>query len=133
MCKAIIVKEIISLARFIFQQYKKTVHTVDKCYKLHGFPLGYRFNHNSNQNTLHVNFVSNNSQIDNQNRDEVVDVITSLTNSPCQQLTVVLTGKLASANCVTVANEKESGIHYNLTLSFRHYQSNICILDTGET
>ena len=28
--------------------YGKLGHTMDKCYKIHGFPLGFKFNNNKN-------------------------------------------------------------------------------------
>lgn len=103
----------------ICSQYKRTGHTVDKYYELHGFPPRYRSNQNNpNQGNSRVNVVSDQAStlVNNDKEDNTEgDPITNLTTHQCQQLIVVLTGQLASINFVTAVDDKHLGTHHVLT------------------
>lgn len=84
---------------------KRTGHTQDKCYRLHGFPPGYKTqNHRASSNSENrVNAITEtqNVQVASSPANEVV---TGLTNDQCQQLIALLSGQLASVNAVTTSH-----------------------------
>ncbi|KAL4575087.1 hypothetical protein LXL04_021928 [Taraxacum kok-saghyz] len=105
---------------------KRTGHTQEKCYRLHGFPPGYR-------NNYKVNAVSSDSespQMANESETTNYDAVTGLSNEQCQQLIAMLSGKLASVNATTHSANVAS--HSNITPAGL-YKSNFWILDSGAT
>lgn len=74
-------------------------HTQEKCYRLHGFPPGYRNNYKVNAATLDTNPESTSIETNSESKD--YEAVTGLTNEQCQQLIAMLSTKLASANATT--------------------------------
>ena len=77
-------------------------HTIEKCYKIHGYPPGFRQRQknqsNNNQNTT-VNQISNQSGLDDKiDRDHggVRSFFQNLNNTQCQQLMALLSTQLSS-------------------------------------
>lgn len=70
-------------------------HTVDKCYKLHGYPPGYK----QKQKSAVVNHVSTPSSFDNKNiqeKTEIADFFQHLDNNQCNQLMTLLSNRMTS-------------------------------------
>ncbi|KAK0579903.1 hypothetical protein LWI29_033294 [Acer saccharum] len=68
-------------------------HTMDKCYKLHGYPPGYKFksrNPNGNQGKP----IANQASFGFDHGEEVSSESSSLSNSQCQQLIALLSSQL---------------------------------------
>lgn len=79
-------------------------HTIDKCYRLHGFPPGHKFHSkNSNNRANSAVMIPSVPEMINPTEDSSHDAITGLTNEQCQQIIAMLSGKLASVNAVTTS------------------------------
>ena len=106
---------------------KKSGHTQEKCYRLHGFPPGFKFTNSSNSR---INSVSTESP--NNPSSEFTEAVTGLTDAQCKQFIAMFSGKLASSNVVTT-EEFTGGTHYILSSTTGNYKSNIWIIDSGTT
>lgn len=118
---------------------KRSGHTQHKCYKLHGFPPGYKTQNYHNDNRVNATCYVDKSMM-NQNVQEFPssnsanDVITGLTHDQCQQIIAMLSGQLAFASVnVVISHTVHSGNHYIFTLNSGCFQSNVWILDSGAT
>ncbi|KAJ9557475.1 hypothetical protein OSB04_012089 [Centaurea solstitialis] len=67
-------------------------HIVERCYKLHGYPIGYKQKHQRANNVTGEYNNSGDNGLDN--------VVNGLSSSQCQQLMAALSSKMASVNCV---------------------------------
>lgn len=116
---------------------KKTGHTQDKCYRLHGFPPGYRTQ--SHANSIDIDQTSPAINQSQQVSSDVRDALTGLTQQQCENLIAMLSGQLASANMVTTSanhasiSENLAGKYIILSLISGNYMSNVWILDLGAT
>ncbi|KAL5565621.1 hypothetical protein UlMin_028785 [Ulmus minor] len=78
-------------------------HTKDKCYRLVGYPPGWRVKSKTS------NSMANNSEVINQvNANSTDQAVSSLTNDQCQQLIQLLSTQLASASSI-VTNPPSTG------------------------
>lgn len=117
---------------------KKTGHTQDKCYRLHGFPPGYR----TQSSQSHANYVDVDqcqSYTQTTTTSNVHDALTALTQQQCENLIAMLSGQLASVNVVNVStnhatvSENLEGKYRIVTLNVGNYLSNVWILESGAT
>lgn len=118
----------------------KTGHTQEKCYRLHGFPPGYRNSNSSSPqprvNSVDVDQNSVNQETFSSNPNSNTDVLTGLTQQQCEGLIALLSGKIASANMVTHSTssfENLAGKYRILSFNSGEYVSNVWILDSGAT
>lgn len=113
---------------------KRTGHTQDKCYRLHGFPPGYKTqNHRASYNSENCVNVITETQNVQVASSPVNEVVTGLTNDQCQQLIALLSGQLDSVNAITTSHSIQTGNLYVLSLSSGFFQSNVWVLDSGAT
>ncbi|KAL5579671.1 hypothetical protein UlMin_012113 [Ulmus minor] len=118
-------------------------HTIDKCYKLHGYPPGFRFKNGttpSNTNRFSSSSSSATSTMPMANQTSLmsdktddssdpVSTVSSLSPSQCQQLIAMLSTQLTSTTPVN----NEQPIVSNFTGTFPSIPSHTWILDTGAT
>lgn len=106
----------------------KPGHTHEKCYKLHGFPPGYRTQSRSKNdnraNSISVNDIDTNLQ---GNVSSINEALTGLTQSQCEQLIAAISGKMASTNLVTTASDcyQENQSHQGKTTQSNTYSDYI--------
>ncbi|KAL2526366.1 Uncharacterized protein Adt_11420 [Abeliophyllum distichum] len=101
-------------------------HTVERCYKLHGYPPGFkhkqRDSSSSNINYTAVNQVSDqdsykpNIQLDQQNG--VGNFFQSLNSNQCQQLMSMLSGQLDSSTKTATDQHETSNTSYTTDICF---------------
>ena len=115
-------------------------HTVDRCYKLHGYPLGYKQKSKS-QNAV-INQVS--SQVDSpsvqkaaHDNGQIGTFIKNLNSDQYQQLMTVLSNHLLSTVNMNASDSSSApsihhaGICFSLSLSTLDSYSSLWILDFG--
>ncbi|KAL5566450.1 hypothetical protein UlMin_029614 [Ulmus minor] len=115
-------------------------HTIDKCYKLHGYPPGFKFrNSNSMGNTGKYSPVTQNRPMANQTGassdqgDDSTDQtssVSTLSSSQCQQLIALLSTQLSSTSPM---NNEQQPVVSNFTGISSFIPLNSWILDTGAT
>ncbi|KAL5560246.1 hypothetical protein UlMin_036457 [Ulmus minor] len=118
-------------------------HTIDKCYKLHGYPPGFRFKNgtilgNTNRFSQGSSSVSSAKHMANQSGtlsnqiDDSSDPVTnvsSMSSSQCQQLIAMLSNQLISTPQVS----NEQPVVSIFTRTFAFIPSNTWILNTSAT
>ncbi|KAL5543954.1 hypothetical protein UlMin_007738 [Ulmus minor] len=115
-------------------------HTIDKCYKLHGYPPGFIFKNgttptnvnrfsSSSSSTISTTHMTNQASLMSDKADDSLDPISSLSPSQCQQLIAMLSTQLTSTTPVN----NEQPVISNFTGTFPSISSRTWILDTGAT
>ncbi|KAL5547823.1 hypothetical protein UlMin_003054 [Ulmus minor] len=115
-------------------------HTIDKCYKLHGYPPGFRFKNgttptnvnrfsSSSSSNISAMPMTNQASLMSDKADDSSDPVSSLSPSQCQQLIAMLSTQLTSTTPVN----NEQPVISNFTGTFPSISSRTWILDTGAT
>ncbi|KAL5576834.1 hypothetical protein UlMin_018533 [Ulmus minor] len=115
-------------------------HTIDKCYKLHGYPPGFRFKNgttptnvnrfsSSSSSNISATPMTNQASLMSDKADDSSDPVSSLSPSQCQQLIAMLSTQLISTTPVN----NEQPVISNFTGTFPSISSRTWILDTGAT
>ena len=103
-------------------------HTKDKCYRLVGYPPGWRVKSKTS------NSMANNSEVINQvNANATDQAVSSLTNDQCQQLIQLLSTQLASASSIVTDPPSTGRSISNFTGNVTSFRSNSGIIDSGAT
>ncbi|KAK0591763.1 hypothetical protein LWI29_007526 [Acer saccharum] len=90
-------------------------HTVDRCYKIHGYPPGYKFRSNNNSNAA-AHQVSTNDRSDQSNSFE--GFVQNLNSNQYQQLMSMFSTHLSSSAKVTNAPDQTNCLAYQVTDPF---------------
>ncbi|KAL5542382.1 hypothetical protein UlMin_010092 [Ulmus minor] len=115
-------------------------HTIDKCYKLHGYPPGFRFKNGTtptnvnrfssgSSSNISATPITNQASLMSDKANDSSDPVSSLSPSQCQQLIAMLSTQLTSTTPVN----NEQPVISNFTGTFPSISSRTWILDTGAT
>ncbi|KAJ9554588.1 hypothetical protein OSB04_018633 [Centaurea solstitialis] len=91
-------------------------HTMEKCYKIHGYPPGYKTN---NKYTP---------------RNAVSNLVQEMSSVECERLMAILSNRMTDVNVATNVNEPAlsgQGIYHALCFQMRNFTSILWILDSG--
>ncbi|KAK0597011.1 hypothetical protein LWI29_020955 [Acer saccharum] len=115
-----------------------TGHTKDKCYKLHGFPPGFKFRNGNGRSSSNVSAHSNFKPSINQTSSDVIEAVpsqftpsnavTGLSSNQCQQLIALLSSKLH-----TTSSADSHHVVSNFTGIDTSIPSTTWIIDNGAT
>ena len=100
-------------------------HTIEKCYKLHGYPPGYKSKAKINHSAAAVNT----SDINENQNGTLNDVFQSFTPVQCQHLMSALSNHMISVN---PNEETATGKHFSLSVHNGDH-SHVWIIDSGAT
>ncbi|KAK0591293.1 hypothetical protein LWI29_038100 [Acer saccharum] len=115
-----------------------TGHTKDKCYKLHGFPPGFKFRNGNGRSSSNASAQSNFKPSINQTSSDVIEVVpsqftpsnavTGLSSDQCQQLIALLSSQLHTSSSVD-----SHPVVSNFTVIGSSIPSTTWIIDSGAT
>ncbi|XP_031259419.1 uncharacterized protein LOC116117549 [Pistacia vera] len=111
-------------------------HTVDHCYKIHGYPLGYKFRSNNNSNAAAYQVSTSDHRSDQSN--SFGGFVQNLNSNQYQQLMSMLSTHLSSSAKVTNALDPSqtnclTGICFSVSLSPLFSSNQFWIVDLGAT
>ncbi|XP_022150305.1 uncharacterized protein LOC111018505 [Momordica charantia] len=87
-----------------------TGHTVDRCYKLHGYPPGYRTSGSRNNSSQNKSATDSSKPIDSSTSSNLPDSLTSLSVDQCQGLLFLLQSHLTKVNSGPTADSVQSHV-----------------------
>ncbi|KAA8523936.1 hypothetical protein F0562_010359 [Nyssa sinensis] len=111
-------------------------HTVDRCYKIHGYPPGYKFRSNNNFNAAAHQVSTSDDRLDQSN--SFGGFVQNLNSNQYQQLMSMLSTHLSSSTKVTNALDPSqtnclAGICFSVSLSPLFSSNQFWIVDSGAT
>lgn len=101
---------------------KRPGHTMEKCYKLHGFPPDFKSSPKAN------NVITG----DHNSGSNLANVIHDISSSQCQKFMEALSGQMASVNMASVSSESVR-IFFSLPFELNLHDKNAWIIDSGAT
>ena len=109
-------------------------HTIDKCYKLHGYPPGYKSKIKGQANVANAQ-ASEDQQVDAHSQEQGQSM-SALTNEQCHQLIAMLSSHLASSVASTSTSDVNlasfaAGTCFNNSANSVFHQKHMWILDSG--
>lgn len=105
---------------------KRPGHTIEKCYKIHGFPRGFKTNQR-------VNNVTVDDRKNYQTEGELTEMFQSFSSAQCQKLISALSGQIASVNMASTSNNGPKGIYYSMSFLSNPHISQVWILLRSHT
>lgn len=111
-----------------------TGHAIDKCYKLHGYPPGYKARQKVTSPNQTVNAVANQISESSNHQGNIDDFVQTLNSNQYQHILAMLNSHLASAKVDTGTDVKSthtSGISFSVSNNPMLHSSRHWIVDSG--